>query len=183
MSSTKKSCLCAVCVALCAILPQAFHAVGLGWTFSPMHIPVLLCGLICGAPYGAVCGIIGPALSCVITSMPSAPQLLHMIPELVTYGLCAGLGMGLIRSGHLYPDLYLTLIPAMLLGRIVGGVAQAVVYLSSAREYSVAMWAGSFLIATAPGAVVHLIVLPILVLALMKAKVIPERYPLQKQPA
>ena len=48
MSSVKKICLCAICVAMCYVLPIAFHAVGLGKVFSPIHIPVLLCGLICG---------------------------------------------------------------------------------------------------------------------------------------
>ena len=50
MSSVKKICICAFCVAMCYVLPQAFHLLMLGTAFSPMHLPVLLCGLICGWP-------------------------------------------------------------------------------------------------------------------------------------
>ena len=31
--------------------------VGAGMIFLPMHIPVLLCGLACGWPYGLICGV------------------------------------------------------------------------------------------------------------------------------
>ena len=82
MSNVKKICICAFCMALCCVLPPAFHAVGLGAVFSPMHLPVLLCGLLCGWPYGAFCGVAGPLLSCLTTGMPSAARLLYMAPEL-----------------------------------------------------------------------------------------------------
>ena len=62
-SHTKNLVLTAFCIALCIVLPMAFHAIGAGATFLPMHIPVLLCGLLCGWPFGAACGLIGPLLS------------------------------------------------------------------------------------------------------------------------
>ena len=58
LSSVKRACICALCTALCYVLPLAFHALGMGSTLLPMHLPVLLCGLICGAGYGAFCGIL-----------------------------------------------------------------------------------------------------------------------------
>lgn len=177
MSSVKKACICAFCAALCYVLPVAFHAIGLGGVFSPMHLPVLLCGLLCGWTYGAFCGIAGPVISCVLSGMPSPVQLIHMVPELCVYGLAAGLGMKLIRTGHTAADLYLSLIPAMVLGRIVGGIAEALFYLSTARSYSVALWAASYVAGTLPGAAVQLIILPALVLGLMRARLIPVRYP------
>lgn len=177
MSPVKKVCLCSVCAALCCALPMAFHALMLGRALSPMHLPVLLCGLVCGAPFGALCGLAGPVLSSVLTSMPPAPQLLCMVPELMVYGLCAGLGMKLIHTGRTYWDLVLSLLPAMLLGRVAGGIAQALLYLSSAQEYSIALWAGAYLTGTLPGAILHLAVLPPLAMVLMKAKLIPARYP------
>ena len=46
-----KSIITALCVALCVVLPMALHAIPKGGVlFSPMHLPVLLCGLVCGAP-------------------------------------------------------------------------------------------------------------------------------------
>ena len=68
----------------------------LGGAFSPMHIPVLLCGLVCGWPYGAFCGIAGPILSSLVAGMPGSAMLLYMVPELLVYGLTAGLLMKLI---------------------------------------------------------------------------------------
>lgn len=183
MSSVKKVCICSFCTAMCYVLPIAFHAVGLGVAFSPMHLPVLLCGLLCGWPYGAFCGAVGPVISCVLSGMPAPAMLAHMIPELVVYGLAAGIGMRLIHTGKLVPDLYLSLLPAMVLGRVAGGAAQALFYLSTARSYSIALWAGAYVVGTLPGAVLQLIVLPALVWALARARLIPARYPKEGTPA
>ncbi len=68
MSVVKKSIITAVCLALCVVLPQAFHAVpNAGSVYLPMHLPILLCGLICGWPFGLLCGLAGPALSTLFT--------------------------------------------------------------------------------------------------------------------
>ena len=177
MSYVKKLCICALCTALCCVLPTAFHGFGLGTALSPMHLPVLLCGLICGWWPGAVCGLIGPILSSVLTGMPASAQLLHMVPELAAYGLCAGLLMERLHTGSLYGDLYLALVPAMLLGRVAGGAAQALEYLGGTEGYSLAMWAGGYFVGTMPGAVLQLILLPTLVVALVRAGLVPVRYP------
>ena len=177
MSTSKKICVCGLSIALCLVLPPAFHALGLGALFSPMHLPVLLCGLLCGWPYGALCGAVGPVLSSLLSSMPSAAQLPYMVIELMVYGFFTGLFMKLIRTGRAVADLYLSLIPAMLLGRIAGGVARAIFYLGSAQGYSLSLWAGAYFVGTFPGIVLQLIVLPIIYLALTKARLIPARYP------
>lgn len=177
MSHVKKICICAVCTALCYALPLAFHALALGTALSPMHLPVLLCGLVCGWPYGALCGIVGPILSSILSSMPPAPMLVSMIPELCAYGLFSGLLLKFIRTGRTAADLYLALIPAMILGRIIGGIAQALFYLSGAKPYSIAIWAASYVVGTLPAVVLQLILLPALVLVLMRARLIPARYP------
>lgn len=181
MSSVKKICICSFCTALCCVLPPVFHALALGAAFSPMHLPVLLCGLVCGWPYGLFCGFAGPVLSSVLSGMPSQVQLIHMIPELCVYSLASGILFGRLRTGRTFGDLYLSLICAMLLGRVVGGAAQAAFYLSTAREYSIGLWAGAYLVGTAPGALFQLAVIPPLVAALMKARLIPERYPARQR--
>lgn len=176
MSSVKKAVICSFCIALCFVLPVAFHAVGLGNVFSPMHIPVLLCGLVCGWPYGAFCGVAGPVLSS-FSGMPSAMQLIYFIPELAAYGFFSGFLFSRVRTRHVLADVYLSLLPAMLAGRVLGGAAQAAFYLSTARGWSPALWAAGYLAGTAPGMAVQLILLPALLLALARAKVIPARYP------
>jgi thiamine transporter ThiT len=178
MSAVKKACICSFCVALCYVLPTVFHMLALGSAFSPMHIPVLLCGLVCGWPYGAFCGIAGPILSS-LTGMPSAVQLLYMVPELCAYGLFAGLFAQYLRTGQTILDLELSLLPAMLLGRVVGGLARALFYLSAAQRWSVALWASSYLLGTLPGAILHLTLIPVLVTVLMKSGLIPPRYTLK----
>ena len=176
MSAVKKAIITAVCIALCVVLPQAFHAVpNAGAIYLPMHIPVLLCGLICGWSYGLLCGLAGPALSALLTGMPPAAVLPGMLVECGVYGLAAGLLMQLVRTKHLYADLYISLAAAMLLGRVVSGIAKALIF--SAGSYSMASWvAGSFVTAL-PGIVIQLALLPSIVYALMRARLIPQRYP------
>lgn len=176
MSSVKRATITALCIALCAVLPLAFHAVGLGGAFSPMHLPVLLCGLVCGPGYGLFCGVAGPVISSLTTSMPSAVQLIHFVPELAVYGLLSGLLYQKIRTGRRMADLYLSLAAAMAAGRIVGGCAQALFYFSSSREYSPALWVSAYFIGTAPGIALQLILLPLLVTALEQTNLIPKRY-------
>ena len=175
MSPVKRACIAAVCAALCCVLPQAFHAVGLGSALSPMHIPVLLCGMVCGSTYGLLCGILGPILSSVLTGMPPATALVGMLPELAVYGLTTGLLLRWVRTGKLYADLYIALGCAMLLGRVAGGISNALFY-TGEGGYTLALWASSYLIGAVPGIVCHLILVPVLAVMLMKARLIPNRY-------
>ena len=177
MSSIKRATITAVCIALCYILPLVFHAVGAGSVFSPMHIPVLLCGLICGSGYGVFCGVAGPVLSSVLSGMPTATQLIYFVPELMIYGFVTGLMMKLVHTKKLLPDLTISLITAMLIGRIVGGVAEAMFYLGSGQAFTIAAIAAGYFVTTLPGILCHLIIIPILVTTLMKARLIPSRYP------
>jgi len=178
MSRIKKACICAICIALCYVLPIALHSLGLGSVLSPMHIPVLLCGLVCGGFYGLFCGIAGPVLSSVLSGMPPAAMLVTMVPELMIYGLFTGLMMKWVRTGKLLPDVYLSLVAAMVLGRIVGGIAKAlfIAVMATGDAFSIGIWATSYFVGTLPGIVVHLVLIPLLVTVLMKTKVIPTRY-------
>lgn len=180
LSATKRICITAVCIALCCVLPMAFHGLGLGSVFSPMHIPVLLCGLTCGGVSGLVCGALGPVLSSVLSGMPKTVGLISMVPELAVYGLAAGLLMGWVRTGKLFGDLYISLTAAMLLGRLVGGAASALFYMGGGRSYSVYLWVSGYFVQALPGIVCHLVMVPLLVMALMKARIIPVRYPKQR---
>lgn len=176
MSVVKRSILTAVCVALCVVLPQAFHAIpNAGSIYLPMHIPVLLCGLICGGGYGLLCGLAGTTLSSLFTGMPPVAMLPSMMVECAVYGLAAGVMMRLVRTKRLYADLYLSLVVAMLLGRVVSGVAKALIF--SAGSYSMAAWVTGAFVTSLPGIVIQLALLPTIVAALMKARLIPERYP------
>jgi len=165
-----------MCTALCVVLPFAFHTIpNFGSVFSPMHIPALLCGIVCGWQYGFMCGLIGPALSCFVTGMPVLAFLPAMMVELAAYGATAGLLMSVIRTKNIYADLYISLIPAMLIGRILAGLARA--FIISTGEFTFALWAASYFFKSLPGIITHLILIPLLVIALEKARLIPARYP------
>ena len=176
MSSSKRTTLCAACIALCYVLPIAFHSIGLGSALSPMHIPVLLCGLICGGGAGILCGLIGPVLSSLLSGMPPVLMLVRMIPELCTYGLVAGIAMKRLHTGSGAKDVYISMIGAMVAGRIVGGIATAVFFAVTSGVYSVGLWFTSYFVEAIPGIVVHLVVVPVLYFALQKARLIPNRY-------
>lgn len=178
MKNVKKLCITALCIALCCVLPTAFHGLGkISSVLSPMHLPVLLCGLVCGWPWGAVCGAVGPLLSSLITSMPPAAKLFYMVPELVAYGLFSGLFMKFIRTGSTYADLYLSLVPSMLLGRVVAGIIRAFYFLGGGAEYSWGVWVNGYFVTALPALILQLALLPTLVFALIKSGVIPSRYP------
>lgn len=176
MTKIKKICVCAICIALCYVLPIAFHAVGLGSILSPMHIPVLLCGLVCGGTWGFLCGIAGPVLSSLLSGMPPLMMLTRMIPELCIYGLAGGLSMRLIRTGKMAADVYISLVIAMLLGRVAGGIASVIFYTVTTGTYSFAMFAASYFVESVPGIVAHLALVPVLYFVLVGSRVIPARY-------
>lgn len=175
MSTVKKSIFCAICIALCYVLPMVFHAIGAGSVFLPMHIPVFICALVCGWQYGLLCGIASPALSSVLTGMPPVAVLPGMMVELCVYGLAAGLVMKLVHTKHTYADLYISLIIGIVCGRVVAGAVNALIF--ARGTYSLAIWASSYLLTSWPGTVILLVFVPSIVFALMKAHIIPERYP------
>jgi len=180
MSKVKKSVITAICIALCVVLPLAFHAIPNGGSvFCPMHIPVLLCGLICGWQYGLLCGIAGPVLSSLMTGMPPAAILPAMTVELAVYGLVTGLLMKLIFTKKTYLDLYISLVAAMLLGRIISGAAKALIFAKGSISLSV--WAASSFVTSFPGIIIQLVLIPSLVYAMMRAHLIPQRYPTVKE--
>ncbi|MEG0778056.1 MAG: ECF transporter S component [Oscillospiraceae bacterium] len=179
MSNVKKSIITAVCIAICVVLPQAFHSIpNAGSIYCPMHIAPILCGLICGWPFGLLCGLAGPLLSSLITGMPPMAYLPAMMIEIGIYGFACGIMMKFVRTGKVYFDLYISLLVAMLAGRVIAGAAKALIF--AAGKYSIAAWAGGYLVTCLPGIIIQLVLIPTLVFALMKANLIDQRYPLAK---
>ncbi len=174
LSSIQKSMISSMCIALCCVLPIAFHLFGAGSAFSPMHIPVFICGIICGWPYGLMCGLAGPILSCILTSMPSLTTLPAMIAELITYGVVCGFLSAHIHTKHTCLDLYISLIVAIISGRIIAGIVQAFLYTKG--TYTLKLWVGTFLIESLPGTIIQLLFIPTILMALMNANLIPKRY-------
>lgn len=176
MTTVKKSIITAVCIALCYVIPLMFHGIqNAGQIFCPMHIPVFICGLICGWPYGLLCGIAGPALSSALSGMPPIAMLPSMMVELAVYGVAAGLMMKLVHTKNTYADLYISLIVAIICGRVLAGVAKALIFAKG--SYTIATWVAGSVVTSWPGTVIQLVFIPSIVFALMKSHLIPERYP------
>lgn len=175
-TSTRKLTLSALFLALGLVLPLITGQIPqIGKMLLPMHIPVLLCGMVCGAPYGAVCGLLGPMLSSVLTGMPTAALMPAMMVECAAYGLTTGLMLCLVRTGKTYADLYLSLVAAMLIGRLVSGVTKALFFM--AGQYTMQAWIAASFVTALPGIVLQLAVVPSIVYYLMRAGLIPQRYP------
>ncbi len=175
LTPVKKLVFTAVCAALCLVLPMAFHTIpNAGTIFLPMHIPVLLCGLICGWPYGGVCGIVGPLLSSLVTGMPPAAMLPSMMVECCAYGFVTGMLMRHVHTKHAVADLYISLVSAMVVGRAVAGFAKAWIFTPGVSPFA---WVTTSLAAGIPGIVIQLILMPLVVAGLTRAKLIPTRYP------
>lgn len=74
------------------VLPMLFHAIGLGKFFLPMHLPILVLGLLTHSPIVAACGgFITPLASWLLTGMPPMPTALLMAVELPALGASASL--------------------------------------------------------------------------------------------
>jgi len=151
------------------ILPLAFHSIpNAGRIFLPMHIPVLLCGVLCGFPYGLLCGMITPLLSSLLTGMPPAAMLPSMFCELAAYGAVSSLLMRYAPAKKSYARIYISLIGAMLFGRVFYGILNALIF--SAGNYSMQMWLTVAFITALPGVAIQIVVIPAIVLVLQKAK-------------
>ena len=161
----------AAALAIGLILPVFFHMVGaLGPVFLPMHIPVLLCGLLCGWRCGLICGILTPLLSALLTGMPPLyPTGVIMMLEVGMYGLAGGLLMAKVRvKGRVY----IAMIGAMLLGRIVLGVASTVLLGLAGTPYSFAAFLTASFVKALPGIAIQLAIIPPVFLLLQRVKVI-----------
>lgn len=165
--TTKKLTLSAMFLAIGMVLPFLTGQIPeVGNMMLPMHIPVLLCGLICGWQYGAVLGFVLPLLRYLIFGMPVLfPTGTAMAFELMTYGLVIGLVYTLSRWKCII-SLYRALIAAMIAGRIVWAAAQMILLGVSGGAFTMKIFlAGAFFNAV-PGIIIQLILIPTVMIAL-----------------
>ena len=162
----------AICLALCMVLPFLTGQIKeIGNMLCPMHIPVLLCGFICGPAYAAAVGALAPLLRFMLFGMPQLfPTGVAMCAELAAYGVIAGVLHSVLPKTPKY--VYVALLGAMLGGRVLWGVVMAALMAASGGAFTwSAFVAGAFLNAV-PGIIVHILLIPVIVLALKRA--VPE---------
>jgi len=165
ISFSKKITLSGMLVAIGILLPFfTSHAFGVpGTVLLPMHIPVLLTGLLCGPRFGAIGGLITPVLSSLFTGMPTAfPMLPIMAGELFTYGLVSGL---------LYHKTRIPLFPSLVIAMVSGRIAYGLIFsvLLTANNGSLkALSVTGALITGIPGIIIQLILIPVVVTAVRR---------------
>ena len=161
--------LSAMFLALALVLPLLTGQVQqLGNALCLIHIPVLLCGYFCGPWYAMTVGFAAPLLRFVIFGMPPLiPRGIAMSFELAAYGLISGLLYRLLPKKK--SSIYLSLLGAMLAGRLVWGAVRTIFYGLGKSEFGWAAFiAGAFTTAI-PGIILQLVLIPLLVMALEKS--------------
>ena len=156
----KKITFSALLIAVGLVLPQLFHLIGgtaAGTTMLPMHIPVLIAGLLLGPSMGMSVGLLLPLVSSLLMGMPPAIRLPFMMVELFTYGLVIGLLMKKTDNA------LLSLVGAQIIGRIAYGLSLVVgIYLLQIPAPALAGFLPGIL-SGIPGLVIQWLLIPILV--------------------
>ena len=167
--------LASMFIALAFVMPFLTGQIQqIGNMLCPMHIPVILCGFVCGGPWGLVVGFIAPLLRSLILGMPPMyPVAFAMAFELAIYGLMSGILYRTLPKKKIY--IYFTLIVSMIAGRFVWGAVQfACTGLDVSKFGFASFWAGAVTNAI-PGIILQLVLIPVVVMLLEKTKIINRR--------
>ena len=140
----------------------------IGSMLCPMHIPALLCGFMCGWPWGLAVGFIAPLLRSVVFGMPAMfPGAVAMAFELAAYGGIAGILYRLLPRKKWIT--YVVLIVSMIEGRIVWGIVRVILAGLSGSSFTWALFLAGAVTNAIPGIIMHLILIPILVIVMDRA--------------
>ena len=171
--NVKKLVLSGLFLALALVLPFFTGQIPqIGEMLCPMHLPVILCGFVCGGGWGAAVGFVAPLLRYLLFQMPPIyPAGLSMAFEMAVYGFVCG-WLYLRLSGHKW-RIYPALISAMVLGRVVWGIVRLILAGLSAQSFTMAAFISGALLTAIPGILLQLVLVPLLVTALERAKVMP----------
>lgn len=172
-AEVKNIALAAMFLAIGLILPFFTGQIPqIGNMLLPMHIPVLLCGLICGWKYGAIVGLVLPPLRFALFGMPPLlPTGIAMAFELATYGGVIGFWYNRSKWQCIIA-LYRAMIIAMVTGRIVWGVAQSILLGFGGNMFTMKMFMAGAFINAVPGIIVQLILIPTIMIALNRTGVV-----------
>lgn len=147
----------------------------IGNMLLPMHLPVILCGFICGWQYGLAAGALLPLLRSVLFGMPTLyPNATAMAFELASYGFITGIVYAHSKKRGIL-SVYKALICAMLGGRIVWGVAEVLLLGIESNGFTYHTFIAGAFLNSVPGIILQLILIPAIMAALNRAKIISFR--------
>lgn len=169
--SVKTLTLAAMFLAMGMVLPFFTAQIKeIGNTLLPMHIPVLFCGLICGPQYGLAVGFILPLLRGAVFSMPPLyPNGIWQAFELATYGFVIGLLYARFSKKSI-GAVFVSLIAAMVSGRIVWGIVKTIVLGLGGELFTFQAFLAGGLLDAIPGIILQLILIPAIMGALNRSK-------------
>lgn len=159
----------ALYLAIAMVLPFVTGQIPeIGSMLCPMHIPALLCGFMCGWPWGVAVGFFAPLLRSVVFGMPAMfPGAVSMAFELAVYGGMAGYLRQ--RLPHKKSVTYIVLLISMIAGRIVWGAARVILAGLTGSTFTWALFLAGAITNAIPGIILQLILIPILVIAMEQA--------------
>ena len=162
--------LAALFLALAFVLPMITgHVPQVGNMLCPMHFPILLCGFVLGGPWGLAVGFIAPLVRSVLFGMPPMfPIAIAMAFELAAYGLVSGVLWHKVK--HTVPMMYASLVTAMVAGRLVWGAVRFVLAGLTGSSFPFSAFLSGALLTAVPGIVAQLVLIPLILVALQKAK-------------
>lgn len=147
----------------------------LGSILCLMHLPVLLCGILCGPVFGFAVGLTAAPLRYLIFGMPFMPMCLFMSAELAIYGVASGVLTRLLPKKPV--SLFPTLLISMIMGRLAYGAVWWAVGTIGGKDFTVSAFLATSFVQSLPGIALQLVLIPILVAALIRAGVLGERKP------
>ena len=167
-----KMVLAALFLALAYVMPFLTGQIPeIGSMLCPMHLPVLLCGFICGWPLGLLVGFIAPLLRSLTLGMPPLfPTAVCMAFELAAYGAVAGLTRRLLPKKK--PYIYCSLLAAMIVGRLVWGASMLVCTGIQGADFTLSAFLAGAILDALPGIVLQIVLIPVLVMVLEHPKVL-----------
>ena len=168
----KRLVVSALMLALALVLPYFTGGIpAIGNLLLPMHLPVLLCGFLCGGGWGAGVGLAAPLLRSLLAGRPEFfPTAFSMAFELAAYGLVSGVLWHKVK--HTVPMMYASLVTTMVAGRLVWGTVRFVLAGLTGSSFPFSAFLSGALLTAVPGIVAQLVLIPLILIALQKAKVI-----------
>ena len=170
-SKTLKMVISALFLAMAYVLPFLTGQIPeIGAMLCPMHIPVILCGFICGWPWGLGVGLTAPLLRSLLTGgfPPMFPTAVCMAFELAAYGALSGLLYKMLPRKKEY--IYVSLIASMIIGRFVWGIAMFLCTGLSGGSFGFAAFLAGAVTNAIPGIIIQFLLIPVIVMVLEKTK-------------
>lgn len=166
-----KMSLAALFLALAYVMPFLTGQIPeIGAMLCPLHIPVLLCGFLCGWPWGLIVGFVAPLLRSLTLGMPPLfPTAVCMAFELAAYGAVAGLMHRFLPRKK--PYIYCSLLTAMIIGRIIWGLAMYIFVGINGGAFTFAAFVAGAFTNAIPGIIVQIVLIPLLVMILENPKI------------